>query len=304
MAGIKQFYIGTLGHLQVAPMPKDGMTVDNAGYTEMMAFENGGAAGVRSAQFRKRYKVSFSGIASDLNGIEYYGRLRSGFHGTGLIYFNNPFDYKTNLLAAGWASPGLGKLGWKTIGDPELVSGVSYTDSLPNAYNQPFTGATFGITAAVGAVPKQQRYRHVVVIPPERTLWFGASGSTTGTGRVYVRPILKGEGVAYDTPVAIAPVNPQSAARLTNSFSGATYKAVEIYLGRASTAASVLTLTSMMAQLWPNGSAPTLTGPHIEGHGHTGCMFADDAVTENYLYFYPPRKGISTVLEEVGAWQR
>jgi hypothetical protein len=55
----------------------------------------------------------------------------------------------------------------------------------------------------------------------------------------------------------------------------------------------------MIAQL----STTVVTGNHRAGEGHSGLVFDDDAIVENYGYLYPPRKGLSTTLREVGAWR-
>jgi hypothetical protein len=67
--------------------------------------------------------------------------------------------------------------------------------------------------------------------------------------------------------------------------------------------AATVSITSAMAQLYETGTTPTLTTTHYQGEGSTGLMFVDDAIVETYSYMYPPRKGISTTLVEVGAWR-
>jgi hypothetical protein len=59
-----------------------------------------------------------------------------------------------------------------------------------------------------------------------------------------------------------------------------------------------------MAQLWPIGVSPVLTGNFIEGKGHRGLKFADDAAVESYVLVDPTRnvpvhyKALSTRLVE------
>lgn len=67
--------------------------------------------------------------------------------------------------------------------------------------------------------------------------------------------------------------------------------------------AATVSITSAMAQLYKTGTTPVLPTTHYQGEGSTGLVFADDAIVENYSYMYPPRKGISTTLVEVGAWR-
>lgn len=165
-------------------------------------------------------------------------------------------------------------------------------------YGQPPRSVTYDITTAAGAIPNE---RFTIPIPPTYTLHFGASGTSTGNARVGVRPILPGG--AYDSPVLIDLLDPNGATRMNETFSGATYQAVEVFIYRTATVDSTITLASMMAQLWKTGTSPTLTGDHVPGDGHTGLEFADDARVETYLYINPPRKALSTTLVEVGAWR-
>lgn len=92
--------------------------------------------------------------------------------------------------------------------------------------------------------------------------------------------------------------------RMNASFSGASYQYAKVYITRTSAAVSTITLSSMMAQLWPIGVTPVTTGNFIEGKGHRGLKFADTATTESYVLVDPNRnipvhyKGLSTTLVE------
>jgi hypothetical protein len=66
---------------------------------------------------------------------------------------------------------------------------------------------------------------------------------------------------------------------------------------------STVSVTSMIARLYKSTVTPSLPSDHYEGKGSTGLMFVDDAIVDNYTYMFPPRKGISTTLVEVGAWR-
>lgn len=303
---IKAFFFGNLSYMRNPPLPRQGMQSQDTGYAAMMPLGNGGNVGLRSSQSHKSYTVSFSGTTADVNGIDLYPQFRSGHFGSGLLYFNNPYDYETNLLAPGWAAPGLSEEGWYKIANP-ATSAVSYaaTGASVASQGQPARTATYTVTSAALNIPVEQYYRHVVVIPPTHRLLLGWSGSATGTGRIAVRPVLVGDGVSYSPSQALTPLAATGATRTNAVFSGATYKAVEIFINRGDTTASTVSITSMLATLQPLGDTLAhVTGPHRRGNGHTGCMFADDAVVEDYIYMNPPRKGISTTLEEVGAWQR
>ena len=166
---------------------------------------------------------------------------------------------------------------------------------------QPSRNAIYTITTAANTAPTSESKRFTIPIPPSHTLWLGASGTRTGTAVVQVRPIDAYGAYAATSDLTL--LDPNGTTRLNASFSGASYSAVEVYLTRTSAATSTITLASMMAQLHPTGTTPTLTGDHQQGLGHTGLMFVDDAQVESYLYINPPRKGLTTTLVEVGAWR-
>jgi hypothetical protein len=106
------------------------------------------------------------------------------------------------------------------------------------------------------------------------------------------------------TAVDLTLLSPTSATRMNATFAGSSFQAVKVYLTRTSTSGiSTISITSMMARLVETGKSLTLTGSHAPGEGHTGLEFLDDARVETYTYMYPPRKGMSTTLLEVGAWR-
>jgi hypothetical protein len=288
-----QIWFGNLQHMQWVPAPLVGAQVSNAGYHASIDFENGGSDSIRSVQYHKLYTFNYNALMDSSEDIGVFGRFATGFYGDGLIYFTDPFAATANLLPANWASPALIEQGWSNIYDvaPTFSDTTSY-----GTYAQPFRSATFNITTASGSQPARTI---VVAIPPNATLKLGFSGSVTGTGGVFYRTVASGDGVTYGTPTAITALAVAGSARTNVSLAGSSYKAVQIYLGRSSSAASTVTVTSMIAQL----STTVVTGNHRAGEGHSGLVFDDDAIVENYGYLYPPRKGLSTTLREVGAWR-
>ena len=295
---VKQIWFGIPGvKMQWCPAPKAGAQVSNNGYTQVVPFENGGADVVRSAQTRKQYTFNFSGPSKDLDGISVYSRYATGFYGSGLIYFADPYSFETNLFPAGWASPGLIEQGWKNIYD----TAPTFGNTASNAYSQPLRSATWTLTKSANYVPVEGNSVAYIPIPPTHTLNIGASGTSTGDGVVRVVPINTDgtDGTAFDLTL----LDPTASTRMNKTFAGSSYQAVKIYLTRTSTTASTVTLTSMMAQLYKTGATPTLPTNHLPGEGHTGLSFADDARVENYVYIDPPRKGMNTTLIEVGAWR-
>ena len=295
---MKQIWFGMPGqHMQWCPAPLAGAEASNVNHVASINFENGGADVSRSNQYRKVYDFSFSGLSEDLEGIGVYNKFASGFYGTGLFYFSDPYAWETNLFPAGWASPGLELYGWKRIYD----GGASNPLTVSNVYSQPKYSATYNVRIAANSVPVEGNSVVYLVIPPTHTLHVGASGTKTGTAVLRVVPINADgtDGTAVDLTL----LDPAGATRMNASFAGSSFQAVKIYVTRTSGASSTITLTSMMARMVLTGRSISLTGPHMPGEGHTGLEFADDARVEIYTYMYPPMKGLSTTLVEVGAWR-
>lgn len=280
-------------HMQWLPCPQISSPITRSRYVETIEFENGGGDAVRSKQYRVGYPFEFVGPAHEVEGIDAFGKLASGFYGDGLMHVAHPANFERNIFAAAWASPGLIEQGWANI----YSEHPTYSDTVANSYGQPPRTATFAVTSDVEAVDK----KFTIAIPPTHTLHIGASGSATGTAVVRVRPINSDN--SYAATSALALLNPALGVRMNSTFSGSSYQAVEVYITRTSLVDSTLTLTSMMAQLYRTELTPTLPSVHIEGTGSTGMEFVDDAVVEEYTYMFPPRKGISTTLMEVEAWR-
>ena len=293
----RQIWFGIPGTaMQWCPAPLAGATASNIGHVETMAFENGGAAVARSSQTRKQYAFSFNGPSKDLDGISLYSKYASGFYGSGLIYFADPYAFETNLFPAAWASPGLIEQGWENIYDVT----PTFSNTASNVYSHPVRKATWTVSATANAVPTQANSVAIIPIPPTHTLNIGASGAKTGTAVVRVIPINTDGTDATATDLTL--LTDTSSTRMNATFAGSSYQAVKVYITRTTSDASTITLTSLMAQLYKTGTSPVLPQSHIPGEGHTGLVFTDDARVENYVYIDPPRKGMATTLLEVGAW--
>lgn len=293
-----QIWFGIPGtHMQFCPAPLAGAQASNLRFTESMTFQNGGADVSRSKQYRKQYDFSFSGLTQDVEGIGVYNKFASGFYGDGLFYFSDPYAWETNLFSAAWASPGLIEQGWVNIYDTT----PTFANTPSNVYSQPKRKATWSVTSAANAEPTGANGVAYIVIPPTHTLNIGASGAKTGTAVLRVVPINT-DGT-NGTAVDLTLLADTSATRMNATFAGSSFQAVEVYVTRTSATASTITLTSLMARMVKTGQSLTLTGNHMAGEGHTGLEFSNEAIVENYTYMFPPRKGISTSLVEVGAWR-
>ena len=293
---MNQMWFGIPGsHMQWVPCPSIDSVIQRNRYTERMQFENGGGDARRSAQYQMEYQMNFSGPAHEVEGIDAFNKFAQGFYGDGLIHLAHPAAFETNLFPSAWASPGLIEQGWANIGSTT----PSFANTNVTSYGQPPRTATWNVTQQAGTYTKSV----TLVIPPTHTLHLGVSGVAPvgSTAVVRVDPILADGTV--DTPVDLTLLSKSASTRMNTTFSGATYQAVRVYITRTTSAASTISITSMMAQLYKTGTTPTLPTTHYQGEGSTGLMFVDDAIVETYSYMFPPRKGIATTLVEVGAWR-
>lgn len=268
--------------------------VSNEGYAEVLRYVNGGAGVVRSFASARTYDLSWSGTPEELNPIKAF---QQGVWGPGPFRIADPMTFQTNVIPPNWASPAVIETGdWKNIYDTE----PTFSATAANSFNQPLRTGLWSIAAAANSVPSKVL---TIPIPPSQTLHVGFSGAVTGTGVLRVRPV--NSNGSYASVSNLTALSATGSTRMNSSFSGSTYRAVQIYITRTSSATSTLSLTSLMAQLWPTGVTPTLTGPHIPGDGVTGLEFSS-GMHETYYQAgsrnLPARKGSSVALVEVEPW--
>jgi hypothetical protein len=282
-------------HMQFVPCPSIDSVVARNRYVERMQFENGGGDARRSAQYQMEYQFNFSGPAHEVEGIDAFNKFAQGFYGDGLIQLAHPATFETNLFPAAWASPGLIDQGWANIGSTV----PDFANTNVSSYGQPPRTATWDVTQQAGTFTKSV----TIVIPPTHTLNIGASGVRPSGSTAVVRVVPIDTAGDAGTPVDLTLLSKSSSTRMNATFAGSSFQAVRVYITRTTSAASTISVTSMMAQLYKTGTTPTLPTTHYQGEGSTGLMFVDDAIVETYSYMHPPRKGIATTLVEVGAWR-
>ncbi len=293
---------GTNNHFQWVPQPDLPVTARRSGYVETALLESGGAVGDRSHGYHREFDFTVGAdIASGVDGLDAYADFAAGFYGAGLMSFADPMFYQQNLAHPSLSAPALAELDW-----PEPVAGsVVWANTAANVYKQPRRKGTWTITTAANATPLTDSTIPFFIfpIPPDMTLRLGLTGAATGTAVCRVESWVN-EAAAAGATASLTPLSETGSTRLNATVSGATYAFAKVFFTRTSSAASTITPISFMAQLWPTGVTPTLTGVHIQGRGHTGLMFADDAATENYVTVRGgvPYRGLSTRLIEVGAW--
>lgn len=291
--------------MQFVPTPDTGMDASYQGHYDTLLFENGGADVVSSAGSHRVYDMDWNlREAKGAQGLDIIKHYSQRFFGPGLLYWADPMEFQGNMMPPSWASPGLIEEGWPNI----YTAAPIFANTAANIRNQPARSATFTVTQTANTAPTSGWKIAVIPVPPGTFPWFGWSGSVTGTGAVFTRAIMP-DG-SYGT---LSPVSPQ-AVTSTTRLSTALYipsppapqpVAYEIFLGRTSAAASTVTVTSMMFQIFDNlGFTPSVMD-HVPGGGATGCKFTTAAV-ESYTLVDPVRslKGAAATLVEVGAWKK
>lgn len=308
----KQWFFGRFGYnptgvtsanMRYMPAPDTGMDATRAGYVETVAFENGGSAVVRSAGAAQNFSCDFAvSEAKGSAGLDVYTDYAQGLYGFAPVYVADPMNYTRNILPPNWATPGLAQRGWKPI----YSSGpTDYPATAANTYNIPDNGATYNITTAINSIPAGGNASIFLPIPPDYSLSLGATGISTGTAVVQVTPVTVAKAFGTKVNLTLNPVT--SATRMNYSTSGATNMGVIISLTRTTTAASTITLYSLVAQLYATGSAQPTTGNHHPGRGQSGMEFSSDAVAESYTLVdnggSRHLKGMSFSLTETSPWK-
>lgn len=184
----------------------------------------------------------------------------------------------------------------------------TFSDTPANSYELPPSQVTHDITSQPNAYPTPNNTYGaipycIIPIPPGYTLWYGYTGATTGSAQM-VAEFYNAPGTAGspDSTTVMTALTSSGATRMNHSGDG--YDYAKFYIRRSDESASTITISSMMAQLWPTGTTPTVTGNFIDGRGHLGLKFGDDAIVETYVMYDPYRqttahlKGLSTTLVE------
>lgn len=285
-----QIWVGTTSRFFLAAPPDFGVGVREDGFSDGFGFENGGQAEVRSSASSKVFDFAFS--QQQASGLVNWKRLRDGSFGSEPVRFADPMAFETNLFSPHWAEPGLIEGDWPSIYDAV----PTFANTAANSYDQPLRSAVFTITQAANTAPTKQSSRFIIPIPPDMTLRLGVSGAATGTGIVNVQAYNIAAGTSASAALTL--LAPTSSTRLNASYAGSSYDYVAVDFRRTSSAASTLTIASMLAQLYTTGSSPTLTGNHRPGEGHTGLKMRGWETA----YGIANTKTAKFSLVEVGAW--
>lgn len=134
----------------------------------------------------------------------------------------------------------------------------------------PTFGAEYTLTGAVDQVPKRKL---TLLVPPDRDLVFGFSGTTTGGAVLRVRGVNT-DG-AYEDIQDLTLLDPAGQTRMNVRVQGSRYSAVQVFMVATAVGAPKISLFSGKAVYCLPTDTPVLTGGHSEGEGHGGFRFMD-----------------------------
>lgn len=281
------WFFGTTQKMMTLRLPDTGMGRKKVAYAEDLRFENGGADSYRpSSGSHLEYEVDYGLYeASGSQGLDNYADFAQGLYGYGtngpVVYFADPMYYDVNLFSANWAAPMFAEYGARPI---STISTPTFANTGANTTNQPYRMATYDLTSApVNAFLNSAGNNIMIIpIPPGMTLWLGLTGAATGTGLFRVESWMNGSSTAAAstnlTPIAVA-----STTLLNASIASTAANYVRMGLTSSAAGAGSMTIASLVAQLWPTGITPMLTGNFQSGQGNNGCKFTSDAVAEKYI---------------------
>jgi hypothetical protein len=268
MAGL--VYFGTGDKQSWIKAPSSGMRANTQGWAVDNQLLNGRAFIKRSAASHRRFEASWVGSYSSNEEASLQNILNyaTGLYGDGPFYFVDPFAANQNVMPPHWAAPMLTVTDW-----PSLAKGLPVSFNISAINNSfPMKYASYTTTDAYESTNKL-----TLIIPTGYKLAFGwhgpATGSTTG---VRIVPYLRSSGLA-DTAVNPTKITAGGTVRTNTTISGTTYSKVEIFL--ATTTASTLNITAMMAQIIPTASS-VASGSFIAGKGTTGMEFLQTPTIE------------------------
>lgn len=279
----RTMWMGPRGGETWVKVNASGDDASGIGYSDASKLLNGGADSRDSVTSHMEYTLSW-GEGSTADEMRPIVDMASGKRGPGLIYFLHPMSLTTNVLPEQWSMPFQG-----AYDAPPLFGDVrpTLTDTPANGFDYPAESAIYDLSAGTS----RELY---VPIPTGYTLWLGAHGVTDGTGGLSVLPVNGKTAAGVASTPTLLDVN--TSTRFNASFTGVGGVVLSIDKGTSTT----LTLSGVMAQVLPNGAAPS-GGDFISGQGNSGCVMGKPQRTP--YSSIRSQIGMTTKLVEVGDWR-
>ena len=264
--------------------PNVGMPSSKAGWFGQTDFLNGGSSLRRSTAGSKRYEMTWNSVSRDdaRNILDLADRI----HGTGEIYWLDPFVADKNMLPQQWASPMQGLFdGLPLSGGERGVARLT-----PDVNNFPVQSIEYDI---LGTETPRTIW---VPIPAGYTAYIGVFGADGTGGKVIAKSTI-GTGYGLDEDLEIMPVSETSRYNHTVSAEDG-FDGVELRLGGVGT----VTLSGMMVQVLKDGKTPE-SGGFISGQGHSGCQFTQQPDYTPYSSVFDNVALVASFVE-TGAWEQ
>lgn len=278
-------FMGTREVMLEVPCPNVSMPSSKNGWTTTVDFLNGGSAVRRSTASSKRYEMTWNSISRD--EARTVLDLADRIHGTGEIYWLDPFTADKNVLPQHWASP------MQAIYDGLPLIGL-------NRPEPSVGGSTHGfpVQAALYTITPGDPAREIwVPIPTGYSAHIGIYGYDVSGGAVFVTPTIN---AALDaTPVAATLMDVSNNARanmVVRASDG--YNGIKLNLGGD----GQIILFGMMVQILKDGKTPE-PGGFISGQGNSGCQFASQPEYTPYSAAFDSVGMIASFIE-TGSWEQ
>lgn len=296
-----KFWFGTEDRMDWFPTPNRGGDFTGQSWGAGGILLNGGGYQFNSFGSHGHFVFEWPG-SSSREVAQRMLSYRNGTFGRGLIYFQDPLIFDTNVLPPFWADPSMG-IGQEGM---SLVYGVDPTPvptSNSSVNDLPVNSANYNLNnIPVGWRGKEEAV--FIPIPEGYSLFLGAIYSRSGAGNVYYRTRMATGGLG--DPVALDPVATDSPDLFNEMVEGVS--GIWLYVGRGSNVASSVTLTAMSGRLLDatkkgTPSEATLRrGPWIGGQGHSGCRFVGNPTHIKNTGVDGGQVGFAATFREVGHW--
>lgn len=293
------FWFGTEEKSGWFPTPNRGADMSPTGWEDSGTLLNGGGYNFSSFGSHKQYTFEWP-ASSQRKYAELLKAYADGTYGRGLIYFVDCLMFDRNVLPARVADPSMA-IGYE---GSTLVYGVQPT-AVPQSSGErdfPVQGALYNLSAVK---PGFRRGAGGVYLPvPEGyTLAVGAFHSFTGSGGVWVTPVLSTG--ALGAAVKLSALDEASPRLLEDTFSGVS--GVHLWVGRDSSVNSSVTIRGLIARLIKDERMPAeldrvASDPWSPGQGNSGCRFEGKPTFVATGPVNGGQVGFAATFKEVGSW--
>jgi hypothetical protein len=280
----KCFYIGTRERLFEMRAPSINMPSSKVGFVSELPYINGGFSVRQSTAAHKRYDMTWNSVERDEARIIL--DLADGVHGSGLIYWHDPFAADRNVLPQQWASPFQGTSDGVPLNAGERPQRLT---TVENTLNFPTFSARYNVTTS-------NTKRVWIPIPPGHLAHIG----------VYGQPVSGGEMLAIPTFPDGSFIQPQIMQLMSLADSSRTnfevkssdgHNGVFLRLGGS----GFITIAGMMVQVLPEGQTVE-PGGFISGQGQSGARFLGQP-DYNAISAAFDRVGVVASFVETGTWE-